>query len=386
MIPLVRALRALAGACIVGLAAVPAALAQQPHLGALPPIRHVFLIVLENKSFTAAFGPGSAAPYLAKTLPAQGALLEDYYAIGHWSLPNYIALVSGQAPNPRTQGDCLDVSNFRLYKPALDAHGQALGYGCAYPIMVKTLPDQLEKAGLDWKGYMEDLGEDPLRDKYGTCTVQRIGQRDLTGFFTGADGYAAKHDPFIYFHTILDDPTRCAKQVVNLNDMTRDLRSIASTPNYAFIVPNLCHDGQNEQCGDGSPGGAVGMDAFLRKWVPVITHSPAFRKDGLLIVTFAQSDALRPDGYDACCGEEPLSSNSLKPGLRGPGGGRVGAVAISPFIRPGTVSSIAYNHYSLLRTVDDVFGLEHLGYAGEPDLRSFGADVFTRSLERRERP
>src|SRR6185312_2754706 len=66
----------------------------------LPPIRHVFLIVLENKSFEGAFGPGSPAPYLAKSLPARGALLTQYYATGHWSLDNYIALVSGQAPNP----------------------------------------------------------------------------------------------------------------------------------------------------------------------------------------------------------------------------------------------------------------------------------------------
>src|SRR5215472_13601399 len=65
----------------------------------LPPIRHVFVLMLENQSYRATFGPGSQAPYLAGTLPARGALLTHYYAIGHASLGNYIALVSGQAPN-----------------------------------------------------------------------------------------------------------------------------------------------------------------------------------------------------------------------------------------------------------------------------------------------
>ena len=369
-----RVLVTLLALCIAAACQVRTAAARA---GALPPIHHVFLIVLENKSFTAAFGPKSGTS-LAKTLPARGALLQDYYAVGHWSLVNYIAMVSGQAPNPATQRDCLDVSDFRLFKPALDPHGQALGVGCVYPTIVKTLPDQLEKAGLSWKGYMEDFQEDSLRDKYGTCTPQRIGQRDLTGFFSGPDGYDAAHDPFLYFHGILDDQTRCAAHIANLDDLTKDLRAEATTPNYIFIVPNLCHDGQDAHCGDGTPGGAEGMDDFLRKWVAVVTGSPAFRKDGLLLVTFAQSDGVTPDGYDACCGEKPLASNPLKPGFRGPGGGRVGLVALSPFIRPGTVSSVPYNHYSLLRTVEDIFGLGYLGYAGEPGLRSFGSDVFSR--------
>ena len=64
------------------------------------------------------------------------------------------------------------------------------------------------------------------------------------------------------------------------------------------------------------------------------------------------------------------------PGKTGPGGGRIGAVLLSPLIRPGTVSTIPYNHYSLLRTIEDIFGLPHLGDAAMPQARSFGADVF----------
>src|SRR5437764_1205603 len=72
---------------------------------ALPPLRHVFIIVLENKDYNATFGPGAQAPYLAKTLTAQGELLTHYYGTGHESLDNYITMVSGQPPNAYTQAD-----------------------------------------------------------------------------------------------------------------------------------------------------------------------------------------------------------------------------------------------------------------------------------------
>ena len=359
------------------LAAAAPAFAADLHTGAMPPIRHVFLIVLENKSFEAAFGPGSPAPYLAKTLPARGALLTRYYAIGHWSLDNYVAMVSGQAPNPATQGDCPLASEFRPSGAALDGHGQLLGVGCVYPAIVKTLPDQLEPAGLTWKGYMEDLDRNPTRDDPQTCTSGRIGQADETEHAVRGDQYAAKHDPFVYFHTILDNPARCAAHVVGLNELRTDLRRITTTPNYSFISPNLCNDGHDLRCADGETGGLVGINRFLEKWVPVITRSAAFRKDGLLIVTFDESDGEAPDAFDACCNEQPLPSDPNRPGFQGPGGGRIGAVALSPYIRPDTVSSVPYNHYSLLRSVEDIFDVGHLGYAAEPGLRAFGPDVFT---------
>ncbi|MGH9440497.1 MAG: alkaline phosphatase family protein, partial [Terriglobia bacterium] len=80
----------------------------------------------------------------------------------------------------------------------------------------------------------------------------------------------------------------------------------------------------------------------------------------------------------ACCGEKPLPGGP-KPGQNGPGGGRVGAVVLSPFIRPGTRSNVDYNHYSLLRTIELNFGLKPLGYAAAPKVHAFGPDVFTQA-------
>ncbi len=345
-----------------------------PH--GMPPIGHVFVLMLENQNASVTFGSDSSAPYLARTLPAQGAFLPNYYGIGHASLDNYVALISGQAPNESTQLDCPLFSEFAMWRPELDAHGQALGSGCVYPQAVKTLPDQLEAAGLTWKGYMEDMGKDPLREQ-ATCGHARIGTQDRTLIASARDKYAAKHNPFVYFHTIIDDQQRCDTHVVNLDLLAGDLKSVATTPNYVFITPNLCNDGHDPECIDGSPGGFRAIDAFLRKWVPAITSSAAFKQDGLLIITFDESDGTGPEGSSACCGEKPLAGARRSPGVLGPGGGRIGAVLLSKFIRPGTVSNVAYNHYSMLRTVEDIFGVAHLGYAGEPDLQPFGADVFT---------
>jgi len=102
----------------------------------------------------------------------------------------------------------------------------------------------------------------------------------------------------------------------------------------------------------------------------------------------------------ACCNEQPgpniaaydpspgyKSSTGMNgPGLVGPGGGRIGAVMLSPFIRPGTITNTAYNHYALLRSVEDLFALPHLGYAAQEGLQPFGVDIYTRSAPRSARP
>lgn len=336
----------------------------------MPPIRHVFVIVLENEPYDVTFGAQSPAPYLAHELPKLGALLPNYFAIGHDSFDNYIAMISGQAPNPATQNDCHVFSEFVRSSSGLGPNGQALGAGCVYPSDVKTLPDQLETAGFTWKGYMEDMGADPAREA-AACGHAAIGGADATNHATAKDQYADKHDPFVYFHAIIDDHARCAAHVVNLDALQNDLRNIDTTPNFAFITPNLCHDGHDAPCQNGERGGLISADAFLRQWVPRILTSPAYRKDGLLVITFDEgTDAL------ACCDEQQLPGGP-QPGQIGPGGGRIGTVLLSPFIAPGTISHVAYNHYSLLRRVEDIFGLPHLGYAGSPQLRGFGADVFT---------
>jgi phosphatidylinositol-3-phosphatase len=350
--------------------------AATPPARPLPPIRHVFVLLLENQAYEATFGPQSAAPYLARTLTAQGAVLTRYYAIGHASLGNYIALISGQAPNDDTQLDCPTFADFRANAARLDAHGQLPGSGCIYPKSVPTLPDQLEAAGLTWRAYMEDMGKDPSRES-ATCGHVPVGALETTNEASGSDQYAAKHNPFVYFHSIIDDAARCNAHVVSLERLPQDLESAATTANFIFITPNLCSDGHDDPCIDGRRGGLDAIDAFLKTWVPLIERSAAFQANGALIVTFDESDGAGPEGSSACCAERPLPGARFSPGISGPGGGRVGAVVLSRFVKPGTVSDVPYNHYALLRTVEAIFSLPPLGYAAEPDLARFGPDVFS---------
>jgi hypothetical protein len=333
-------------------------------------IGHVFVVVLENADADTTFGADSPAPYLAATLRRQGAFVPGYYGIGHHSLSNYLAMISGQAPTRATQDDCPIFSDVAPGTPQAD--GQVRGQGCVYPATVPTLPGQLETKGLTWKGYMEDMGNDRARDGGRACAHPPIGARDTAQAASPIDQYATRHNPFVYFHAIVDRPARCAARDVPLTALPNDLTHAQTTPNLSFITPDLCHDGHDATCADGGPGGLAAADTFLREWIPRITGSPAFRRDGLLVITFdeASGDA------DACCGERS-GPNTSSPGGPdgGAGGGRVGAVLLSPFIRPGTTTNHKYNHYSLLRSIEDAFGLAHLGFAAAPGLRAFGGDV-----------
>ena len=98
----------------------------------LPPVKHVFVIVEENENLATTFGSGSPAPYLSGTLRSKGAFLSHYYGVGHNSLDNYIAMVSGQAPNSSTSADCGTFGDF-TGSSGLDASGQETGRGLRLP-------------------------------------------------------------------------------------------------------------------------------------------------------------------------------------------------------------------------------------------------------------
>jgi hypothetical protein len=224
---------------------------------------------------------------------------------------------------------------------------------------------------------MEDMGNSSSEPA--TCRHPEFGSFDHTFGARIGDQYATRHNPFVYFHSIIDSPA-CDENDVPLTRLKGDLRSPRRTPNYAFITPNLCHDGHDEPCVDGEPGGLTSADGFLRHWVPLILRSPAYRRGGLLLVTFDEAEAGGPNADASACCHEPQFPNVTNNGgpIPGRGGGRVGAVVISPFVRPGSVNPTHYNHFSLLRSVEDLFRLRHLGYAGKESLKAFGTDVFNR--------
>ena len=322
----------------------------------IPPIRHVFIIVLENENESTSFGPGASSPYLARTLPAMGAFVPNYYGVGHASLDNYLAMISGQAPNAQTRADCS--GKFEDFNPAgTGPYEQALGTGCVYPASVQTLAGQLESAGDSWKGYMQGMPA-PCRHPPINGADKEQGEGTVG---EPEDTYATRHDPFVWFHSVIDNRANCEAHVVNLAALPGDLASAPTTPNLTFITPDVCGDGHDGVCvNKGEPGGYAGIDKFLSTWVPQIVGSPAFKHDGLLVVTFDESSS----DSSACCGEPA------------PGGGAVGAVLVSPFIKSGITSSTSYNHYGLLASIDGYFGLPLLGNAAMPGTSAFGDDIF----------
>jgi hypothetical protein len=334
-----------------------------PTAAYVPPIKHVFVINIENKGYDTTWGASSPAPYLAQTLRSQGVLLNSYYGTAHNSEPNYIAQISGQGPNPQMQGDCQIYSDFVGLLTV--APGQAVGTGCVFPASVPTLPGQLQAAGLTWKGYMEDMGT--------PCRHPALNSQDTTQTAKVGDEYAARHDPFVYFHSIIDSPS-CAQHVVDLSALTTDLLAVSTTPNLSFITPNLCDDGHDSPCVDGRPGGLASVNAWMQVWVPKILNSPAFKQDGMLIITADEADSPQSDA-SACCGEGP-GPNTPLPGIVGLGGGRIGALVISKWTAPDTWSTTPYNHYSLLASLEDIFGLPYIGYAQTAGLDRFGLDVY----------
>ena len=366
-------------------AAVALAAEKPTPLPVMPPIKHVFIIMLENEDNEVAFGPSSKAPYLAKTLVSQGAYLKNYYAIGHSSLDNYIALISGQAPNPSTQRDCHTFTEFQSKGTTRD--GQAIGDGCVYPASIKNLGTDLSAQGYAWREYAEDMGNDPHRDGV-ACGHPAIGSADPTVKAepggTVPDQYTTRHNPFVYFHSTIDSPL-CSDEIVNLRQLDRDMESAYSAPNLAFITPNLCNDGHDSPCVTGEPGGLEAINSWLSHTVPKILATDAYKRGGLLLILFDEADVtVHADGAGkvtmtgdarACC-DEQSGPNVKEAGQIGPGGGNTGAVVLSPFIKPGTVSTVPYNHYSTLRTIEMIFGLPYLGYSGVSDLAVFGHDIF----------
>jgi phosphatidylinositol-3-phosphatase len=353
---------------LIGLQVAPTvAAADTPH------VNHLFIVVLENEDAADTFGANPPAPYLAQTLRGQGAYLPNYYGIGHNSLDNYLAMISGQPPNPMTQADC---PLFTEMTPGtVGSDGIALGLGCVYPRAVPTVANQLEDSGHTWRGYMQDMASGAGAGEATSCRHPAIGAQDKTQTARPGDQYATRHDPFVYFHSIIDFST-CGRNVVDLSQLPKDLASDSSTPEYSFITPDLCADGHDATCADGtSPGGFAGIEAFLKEWAPRIESSPAFQDRGALLITFDES----ANGAESCCGETngPNTPNNGAT-TSGSGGGRVGAVLTSPCIAPGTEASAPYNHYSMLRWVEDNFGLAHLANAAPSGLQPFGSDVFNR--------
>jgi len=360
---------------------LPSELPEEPGL---PPVQHVFVIVLADHGFEETYGPGSTATYISKTLPEKGELLSNYYAVTSGDLANEIALLSGQGPNPATAANCPEYKEFAI--PTLSATtGQAEGEGCIYPAETETLPGQLVAAKKTWKAYVEGIGNGQAGEPT-TCRHPGLGEVDPAQAPRPGDPYEAWRNPFVYFHSIIDSP-ECAERDVSLEQLSADLKKETRTPSFSYIVPSACHDGSETPCEPGAPTGLAATQPWLETVIGEIEASPAYKTSGLIAITSAQArqDLPEPD-TSACCGtpEYPnLPAPEAAPVSTGPvkesgGGGRVGMLLLSPFVAPGSVNETAYyNHFSFLLSVGELLEVTPPpGYAAEPVLTAFDSTIF----------
>ncbi|HSS05124.1 MAG TPA: alkaline phosphatase family protein [Solirubrobacterales bacterium] len=365
-----------------------------PEEELLPEIKHVFLIVLDGHGYEEAFGETSSAPYLAKTLAGEGKLLSSYYAVAQGGLANEIALLSGQGPTPQTAVNCPEYT--AIAPGTLSPEGQVEGSGCVYPSTTETLPKQLAAAKLSWKAYVEDIANGAAAGQPITCRHPMLGSADPSAAAIPGDAFQTWRNPFVYFAGLTESP-ECAEKDVGLDRLVPDLKKAEETPSFSYIVPSACHDGGETPCAPEQPAGLATVDGFLETVVPEITASPAYKEDGgLLAITFDQAPQTGPAlDSSSCCGTpeypnlpppaplppgaEPTAPGPVKPSG---GGGRVGMLLLSPYVTPGSIDETAYyNHFSFLRSVEELLGQEPLGYAADPVLTAFDSSVFDASPE-----
>jgi phosphatidylinositol-3-phosphatase len=275
------------------------------------PTARVIVVVEENHSLDQIIG-SPRAPFLNR-LAAKGTLLTSYFAVTHPSLPNYIAMISGD-----TQGITSDCGGCNVDAP--------------------NLVDQLEAAGISWTAYMEDVPA-PCSDAH------------------QAGAYAKRHDPFMYFASIRGDPARCAK-VVPLARLDADLAA-GRLPSFAFITPNLDHDMHGAARGGDDAALTGAADRWLEGLYGKLAGSSAWQADTRLVVTW---DEGRRDGQGdptGCCA-----------GLAS--GGNVATIVAGPRVKPGR-DGATYSHYALLRSIEALFHLPFLGHAGDPSTSAIPA-------------
>jgi hypothetical protein len=257
---------------------------------ALPggPPAHIAVIVMENEEYGDIIG-SRQTPFI-NTLAHRYALARSMYAIRHPSLPNYLALTGGSTFG--INSDCTD---------------------CRLP-SATSLADQLSAARLSWKAYMENLPHACYRG-------------------AGAGEYAKKHDPFMYYGRVAQNPAQCA-HVVPLTELARDERA-HTVPRVAWITPNLCHDMHDCAPSQG--------DAFLARLVPSLLAALGPR--GLLVLTWDEGAT-----DDGCC--------------RLAAGGHIATVLAGGLAARAARLTAPVDQYSILQSIEDLLRLRRLRAAG----------------------
>lgn len=279
--------------------------APQTATTASPHIQTVFIIVMENHNWSDIVG-SAYAPYINTTLLPIAAHTERYHNPWgiHPSLPNYLWMEAGK--------------NFGIWndKPP----------GTNSQSTTNHLVTRLNNLGISWKAYVEDIAgtECPL---------------------TSSGYYAVNHNPFVYFNDVTDNQNLasayCLEHVRPFSQLFTDIAQNA-LPQYSFIVPNLCDD-MHSWCTENP---ILQGDTWLANNLPAILASPAYVQGGAVFLTWDES--FTPEESEATTDADEYP----------PPDQPIGMIVLSPFAKHGYQNWIRYNHGALLRTVEEIFGID----------------------------
>lgn len=278
--------------------------------------QHVFVIMMENTGYNALIGNPNA-PWINAAAATYG-LATNYTGVTHPSQPNYIASTAGIQGADSDTNETLNVPN---------------------------IVDQLESNGKTWKAYMQS---------YALCT-------DPLAAACGNQLYERKHNPFVTFADVQSSPARMAN-IVDFGQLSTDLAT-GNVADYVWISPDQCHDMHgrggpaSDSCSFSHVQGLIATgDAFLSSTVGAIMSSPAWTGNSAIFIAWDESD-FTGSGFNGF-GDDTGCCDAIS----GKGGGHVVTLVISHSNHSAVQSGVAYNHYSLLRTIQDGWQLGCLGF------------------------
>jgi phospholipase C len=320
---------------------------------AVPRYAHIVVIIEENKNYDQIVN-SAMAPNLSALAAGYGDA-SRFFAEAHPSEPNYVALVGGDTFGIH------DDDGFFCHAGVADpvCSGSAAPGYVDHSVKARHLGQQLQEAGKTWKGYYESLpaagslavtASDPAFDDHTRMTAL----------------YASKHSGFMNFVSVQRDPKR-AEHIVDFHQLDADLAS-GALPNFALIVPNQCNE-MHGLHGPNLPAGCDGSevvslihrgDQVAGELVKKIQASAQWRspENFAIVITFDEGSGR---GREGCCAVTPDAPSNF-------GGGHIPTIVITNHGPRGARDDTPYNHYSLLRTIEDAFGIsEHLAHAAETD-------------------
>jgi phospholipase C len=281
--------------------------------------QHVFVIMMENTGYNALIGNPNA-PWINQAAGKYG-LATKYFGVSHPSQPNYIAATSGSTHGVVNDNDTT--------------------------LNVPNIVDQLESNGKTWKAYMQSLS---------LCATK-------LDHACGDQLYERKHNPFVSYMDVQSNPARMAN-IVDLSQLSTDLAT-GNIPNYVWISPDQCNDMHGRStagaCNFGNVQGLISTgDTFLKNTVGSIMSSSAWTGNSAIFIMWDESDFTNtgPSGFgdtSGCCEANP-------------GGGHVVSIVISHSDHSARTSAVSYNHYSMLRTIQDGWRLGCLAFTCSSDV------------------